>query len=631
MDHRLIQHQQHIQLAPMAVAHLQVPHPHRRRRNNDGPCFTSMCPFLHGMVYIGETTVVMEMLPKQVAAADCIYKHGQCSIHEVTAAGRNTVLHVAAAQGHHELIRELYLRFRDHQGLLSRRNLALDTPLHSAARAGHAAAVKMLAELARDCGESILGCKNEAWDTALHLAARHGHDAAVKALVLEAAELNNAGVSAMYLAVISGSLEAVRAITTCRGASSAGPSSQNALHAAVFHSTEMVELLLEWNPELADQVDCDGSTPLHLASSDGDPTTVRALLRAATPPRTTMYRKDSGGLSALHVAARMGHGGIVADMLRSCLDAMEVRDDAGRTFLHTAARENRRSVVSVAIKIKNTLQRDDLLDAQDRDGNTPLHLAVAAGAHSVVKDLLCKGKVRTNVLNKDGHTALDLAAGSTNFFTMVSLVVTLVAYGAQLRPQRQDHLKPWIETTGQAILARRVTFKWFLCLDTVAAASSVVAVVLLVYGKASRSAGSWRSFVLALHCMWVSLVSLFLAFYAALTAVVSARAAYFYGFLAIYVAVYFLTIFIVKWIGPRTGLRTVWRFLRQYKRFKAPHVIRRKYPLAGAIVLNLILFSVTSLSAYVGVVIIVATSYSEARVRLPTSPAPAPAPSPLSL
>ena len=71
MDHRLIQHQQHIQLAPMAVAHLQVPHPHRRRRNNDGPCFTSMCPFLHGVVYIGETTVVMEMLPKQVAAADC--------------------------------------------------------------------------------------------------------------------------------------------------------------------------------------------------------------------------------------------------------------------------------------------------------------------------------------------------------------------------------------------------------------------------------------------------------------------------------------------------------------------------------------------------------------------------------
>jgi hypothetical protein len=169
-----------------------------------------------------------------------ILKHGQCSIHEVTA-GRNTVLHVAAEQGHHELIQELYLRFRD-QGVLSRRNSELDTPLHCAARAGHASAVATLAQVARDCGESaLLGCKNGAGDTALHLAARHGHGAAVEVLVSEAAEsaaeLNNVGVSALYLAVISRSEEAVRAILTCRDVSPAGPSSQNALHAAVFQSS----------------------------------------------------------------------------------------------------------------------------------------------------------------------------------------------------------------------------------------------------------------------------------------------------------------------------------------------------------------------------------------------------------
>jgi hypothetical protein len=124
----------------------------------------------------------------------------------------------------------------------------------------------------------------------------------------------------------------------------------------------------------------------------------------------------------------------------------------------------------------------------------------------------------------------------------------------------------------------------------VAVATSVVAMVLLVYGKASRSAGSWKSFVLALHCMWVSLVSLLLAFYAALVAVVSAREAVSYVLLAIYTAIDFLTIFIVLWIGPRTGPFIVGRFLRPYKRLKAPHVIKRQYPLAGAIVLNLILY-----------------------------------------
>jgi ankyrin repeat protein len=174
-----------------------------------------------------------------------IIQHGQCDILEVSAE-RNTVLHVAAEQGHDELIRELHLRFREEQGLLSRRNSALDTPLHCAARAGHVRAVAILVQLAHDCGDgeskNIVGCKNEAGDTALHLAARHGHGDAVEVLVLAAAdpaaELNNAGVSPLYLAVMSGSVQAVRAIvSSCSGASAVGPSSQNALHAAVFKNS----------------------------------------------------------------------------------------------------------------------------------------------------------------------------------------------------------------------------------------------------------------------------------------------------------------------------------------------------------------------------------------------------------
>ncbi|KAI4964524.1 hypothetical protein ZWY2020_005557 [Hordeum vulgare] len=64
-----------------------------------------------------------------------------------------------------------------------------------------------------------------------------------------ASEVNNAGVSALYLAVMSRSVPAARSITTrCPNASAAGLSSQNALHAAVFQGSEMVRLLLEWTP-----------------------------------------------------------------------------------------------------------------------------------------------------------------------------------------------------------------------------------------------------------------------------------------------------------------------------------------------------------------------------------------------
>jgi len=82
---------------------------------------------------------------------------------------------------------------------------------------------------------------------------------------------------------------------------------------------EMVDLLLEWRPALAGEVDSGGGTPLHFASSDGDRAVVRAILRAGTPG--TVYKDCPGGLSALHVAARMGHRRVVEDMLEAYPDA----------------------------------------------------------------------------------------------------------------------------------------------------------------------------------------------------------------------------------------------------------------------------------------------------------------------
>uniref|UniRef100_A0A0E0BG37 PGG domain-containing protein n=1 Tax=Oryza glumipatula TaxID=40148 RepID=A0A0E0BG37_9ORYZ len=553
-----------------------------------------------------------------------IANHRQGNLLEVTAE-RNTVLHVAAEKGHGELIQELYHRFIRDNSLLSRRNSAMDTPLHCAARAGHAGTVTILVNLAQDCEENILGCQNAAGDTALHLAARHGHGATVEALVAaraKATELNKAGVSPLYLAVMSRSVPAVRAIvTTCSDASPVGPSSQNALHAAVFRSLEMVRLLLQWKPELASQVDCNGSTPLHFAASDGNGKIVHAIL--AIVPTGTVYMKDSDGLSALHVAARLGHANVVKQLIGICPDAVELRDGHGETFLHTAVREKRSSIVSLAIKKHK--QVGGLLDAQDGDGNTPLHIAVVAGSPDIVNALLHKGKVQSDVLNDDGHSPLDLASTSTNLFNMVGFVVILVAFGAQGRPQRNDHLKPWsgrdigkgIERTsdslavvavliatvafaagfnmpgsygddGTANLKGRFSFKWFMVLDTVAVAASVVAVILLVYGKASRSAGSWKSFVAALHFIWVSLISLILAFFAAFRAAMRTSRAVSIVFMVIYVCLIVLAVNVGTWVEPVTTMRIFWRFVWRSHRT----AVKRQYPFAVAAVYNCLLLSV---------------------------------------
>uniref|UniRef100_A0A0D9XQ14 PGG domain-containing protein n=1 Tax=Leersia perrieri TaxID=77586 RepID=A0A0D9XQ14_9ORYZ len=602
-----------------------------------------MCPSLYLAAYKGRVEEVMALLlqPRHSDAQanrqlNGIVQHKQCDLFEMTVE-RNTVLHIAAEQGHDELIQELYHRFIKGKTLLSSRNSALDTPLHCAARMGHLNAVNALLNLARDCGENTLGNQNRAGDTSLHLAARHGHGTVVEALVSAqalASELNKAGMSALYLAVMSSSVIAVKSIvTTCVDASSVGHSSQNALHAAVFVSLEMVQLLLEWKPALAGQADCNSSTPLHFAASNGNRSIVRAILR--TVPSSTIYMKDSDGRSALHVAARMDHACVVKEIIKACPDAAEQLDGNDGTFLHAAAQEKQSSVMSLVVK---NPMLGGLLNAQDGCGNTPLHLAVLAGAPSVVGTLLRKGKVRTNVLNNAGHTPLDLASKSTGLFTMISLVLSLVSFGAQARPQRLDHLKPWSgrdiahgvektsdslavvavliatvafaagfnmpggysEDNGSANLEGKITFKFFMVLDAFAIAASVVALILLVHSKASRSDGSWKSFLAALHCIWISLITLLLALYSACKAVSTTKIVVSIVYCVIYVGIQFLIFWISTRIKAAATLSSFWRF-RHHRR---AHAVKRQYPFVGTSLTNMRIFGVINIFLTLGLSLI---------------------------
>lgn len=184
-------------------------------------------------------------------------QHGPCCSTREVAAERSTLLHIAAGQGHRDLVTELGLR--DGGALLFAVNASLDTPLHCAARFGHAGAVEAIVRLARrhhlndedKLREELLGRRNGGGDTALHVAARHGHGEAVEALMRLAPELaagiNGAAVSPLYLAVMSRSVRAVEAVIGYRDASAAGPMSQNALHAAVLQSAGSFNQLPPWS------------------------------------------------------------------------------------------------------------------------------------------------------------------------------------------------------------------------------------------------------------------------------------------------------------------------------------------------------------------------------------------------
>jgi ankyrin repeat protein len=168
-----------------------------------------------------------------------IHGNGLCKLQEVTAE-KNTVLHIAAEQGHVELVEQII--HRDNSLLVSE-NSRNETPLHLAARAGHCRVVALIVFLAQESGigaYEVLTKKSSEGDTVLHEAARHGHEDVAQALMTVApalsSEVNNASMSPLYLAVVRKSVGIVKALLQYSQPSAVGPNQQNALHAAVLQS-----------------------------------------------------------------------------------------------------------------------------------------------------------------------------------------------------------------------------------------------------------------------------------------------------------------------------------------------------------------------------------------------------------
>jgi hypothetical protein len=156
--------------------------------------------------------------------------------------GGSTALHVVASRGHAGLARRVCELA---PSLVAARDGCLDTPLHrevaacllTAMRAGGADA------------DAALWARNRLGATALYEAVRNGHAETVELLATEAPELaaitTDDGVSPLYLAAMTGSVEMARALLrpspdgTPSPASSVGAEGRTALHAAAAKSKGM--------------------------------------------------------------------------------------------------------------------------------------------------------------------------------------------------------------------------------------------------------------------------------------------------------------------------------------------------------------------------------------------------------
>ncbi|XP_021739133.1 ankyrin repeat-containing protein ITN1-like [Chenopodium quinoa] len=193
---------------------------------------------------------------------------------------------------------------------------------------------------------------------------------------------------------------------------------QSPLHVAVKKGhLDFVKEILRLKPELAEVVDqLKRSSPLHIAAArkegaglaepavhDHDENIIDILLKTAP---NMCFVHDQDGMTPLHVAAVNGNTEVLIEFLEKKRQAALERTTRGETILHLCVKNCQVETLKALVEITYDLE---LLNSQDSDGNTVLHLAVAYKEVKMVEFLLGKGdKIDKNAMNKKHQTIMDI-------------------------------------------------------------------------------------------------------------------------------------------------------------------------------------------------------------------------------
>lgn len=102
---------------------------------------------------------------------------------------------------------------------------------------------------------------------------------------------------------------------------------------------------------------------------------------------------------------RSGDTTAISKAIKESGDTQVANSLYGTTILHLALQCAEPQVVEFVLSSSEELD----INARDREGNTPLHLAAQLGRTSLVRELLNRPSVNDAVVNYRGQTALDLA------------------------------------------------------------------------------------------------------------------------------------------------------------------------------------------------------------------------------
>lgn len=341
----------------------------------------------------------------------------------------DTVLHHAARFRRTSVTRELLgLHLVD----LNVRNKDGDTALHVAACNG---ATEVVNELCSTVGVKV-NEQNKDGDTPLHQASRNGHVMVIKLLMrcdqIEMNAKNNDGDNPLHLAVSSGKFKCVKVflMKKCK-VDARNKAKLTPLHCACAaksdYQKEIVEMLVH---EGADKNarDEEGNTPLHLAARNGNADAVTALFSKESrvdimeDVKEMQPEQEIAQVSDVKVQTNLA-----TDQAESvCVSLSTAKlSDAMNTYKLQANEvdQSEHAEISPSLNFMDFFSKEwcleravlstleALLNACNREGETPLHLAARHGHRSAAEALLELGAA-TNKHNKYGESPLDYAFDS---------------------------------------------------------------------------------------------------------------------------------------------------------------------------------------------------------------------------
>jgi ankyrin repeat protein len=250
-----------------------------------------------------------------------------------------------------------------------------ETPLHKACKRFNIPVEKMLKVLKAllEKGADIHAANNEG-QLPIHIALRRRKSAAVKCLLqhLYSTQFDREGRLPLHAF-----------LTDYAFYGTPVPPLRTALDEKVLNRNdllEIIELLVDQNPELVSARDRDGSVPLHVACATSAPLEfVRYLVEYA--PAALQIDRTTDGSYPLHVALEHGASSVAIDLLlcNADPDTIGLTNTAGETPLHVACRRG----ASFEI-VQSVMDRfGAAAKSASSQGDLPLFLACAATAPSL--------------------------------------------------------------------------------------------------------------------------------------------------------------------------------------------------------------------------------------------------------